>query len=64
MVGLRFYEGGDQLWWKAIYGNRSFPVLAGDVRVVVPDGATIQEWAAYINEADARDSGNGDPVRR
>ncbi|MCC6455481.1 MAG: DUF2207 domain-containing protein [Caldilineaceae bacterium] len=52
--GLRFYENGDQVWWKAIYGDRSFPVLAGRVRVVVPNGATIQEWAAYINEADAR----------
>ena len=32
--GLRFYEGGDQVWWKAIYGDRSFPVLAGTVRVM------------------------------
>jgi hypothetical protein len=29
-------------------------VLAGRVRVVVPNGATVQEWAAYINGADAR----------
>jgi hypothetical protein len=34
--GLRFYEGGDQVWWKAIYGDRSFPVLAGTVRVAIP----------------------------
>lgn len=52
--GLRYYEGGDQLWWKAIYGDRSFPVLNGRVRVTTP--AAIQEWAAYINERDARDS--------
>jgi hypothetical protein len=52
---LRFYEGGDQVWWKAIYGDRPFPVLDGRVRVVVPDGATIEEWAAYVNEIDARD---------
>ncbi|MCL4861924.1 MAG: DUF2207 domain-containing protein [Caldilineaceae bacterium] len=52
--GLRFYEGGDQVWWKAIYGDRAFPVLAGRVRVVVPDGAQISEWAAYVNEIDAR----------
>ena len=51
-AGLRYYEGGDQLWWKAIYGERSFPVQAGRVAVVVP--ATIQEWAAYINGTDAR----------
>lgn len=54
--GLRYYDGGDQLWWKAIYPDRSFPVLDGQVRVVVPEGATIQQWSAYINEADARGS--------
>ncbi|HXF61550.1 MAG TPA: DUF2207 domain-containing protein, partial [Caldilineaceae bacterium] len=54
--GLRFYEEGDQLWWKAIFGDRSFPVLDGEVRVAVPAGATVQEWAAYINGVDARGS--------
>lgn len=53
--GLRFYEGGDQLWWKAIYGDRDFPVLAGRVQVTVPTATEIVEWAAYINEVDARD---------
>lgn len=54
--GLRFYEGGDQLWWKAIYGDRSFPVLDGQVRVTVPEAAEIMEWAAYINGQDARNA--------
>lgn len=54
--GLRYYDGGDQLWWKAIFSDRSFPVLDGQVRVVMPQAASIQEWAAYINGADARDS--------
>jgi uncharacterized membrane protein len=52
---LRFYEGGDQLWWKAIYSDRGFPVLAGRVQVTTPPGADIVEWAAYINEYDARE---------
>ena len=52
--GLRFYDGGDQLWWKAIYSDRSFPVLDGRVNVTAP--AEIQEWAAYINGRDAKDS--------
>jgi uncharacterized membrane protein YgcG len=52
--GLRYYEGGDQLWWKAIYGDRPFPVLDATVRVLLPPGATVQEYAAYINSADAR----------
>jgi len=54
--GLRYYDGGDQVWWKAIYANRSFPVLGGQVRVIVPQSANIQQWSAYINGADARDS--------
>ena len=54
--GLRIYDGGDQLWWKAVYADRPFPVRASRVRVIVPDGAPIQEWSAYINEVDARDS--------
>ena len=49
--GLRYYEGGDQLWWQAIYGDRSFPVQAGRVNVVAP--AAIQEWAAYTNQGKA-----------
>ncbi len=54
--GLRFYEGGDQVWWTAIFGDRqSFPVLAGEVRVTVPEQAAVQEWAAYVNERDASD---------
>ena len=54
--GLRYYEKGDMAWWKAIYADRSFPVLAGHVRVIVPAAAKIQQWAAYINSADARKS--------
>ena len=49
--GLRYYEGGDQLWWQAIYGDRSYPVQAGRVNVVAP--AAIHEWAAYTNRGEA-----------
>lgn len=52
--GLRFYEGGDQLWWKAIYPERSFDVLEGRVTVTAP--GPIQEYAAYIAGEDARGS--------
>lgn len=52
--GLRLYADGDQIWWKAIYADRSFPVLDGRVNVFVP--AEIQEWGAYINTRDAQDS--------
>ncbi len=52
--GLRYYEAGDQLWWKAVYGDRAFPVLASTVLVGLPPSATVSEYAAYINAADAR----------
>ena len=51
---LRFYDTGDQMWWQAVYADRPFPVEASRVRVILPDGATVQEWAAYINDRDAR----------
>ena len=58
--GLRFYEAGDQLWWKAIFKNRPFPVLAGQVRVHAPEGTSIQQWAGYINNQNARDDANAE----
>ncbi|MBK8795713.1 MAG: DUF2207 domain-containing protein [Anaerolineales bacterium] len=30
--GLRYYAGGDQVWWKAVYADRQFPVLASRAR--------------------------------
>ena len=51
---LRYYEKGDQLWWKAIYGDRGFPVLASTINVNLPAGATATEWAAYVNNEDAQ----------
>lgn len=54
--GLRYYEGGEQVWWKAVFGDRQFPVLESRVHVEVPAPAIIDEWAAYINSRDARDA--------
>ncbi len=48
--GLRYYEDGDQLWWQAIYGERTFPVRGGRVHLSAP--APIQEWAAYVKQGD------------
>lgn len=52
---LRYYDGGDQLWWKAIFGDRGFPVLDGRVGVTVPPVTEITEWAAYVDGYDARE---------
>jgi len=34
--GLRFYEGGDQVYWKAVFPDRDVPVLASVVTVHLP----------------------------
>ena len=60
--GLRYYEAGDQVWWKAIYSDRPFPVLAARVRVEAPAGAEVQQWSAYINSINARDQAVAEPV--
>ena len=58
--GLRYYTEGDQVWWKAVYGDRQFPVLASRVRVLLPAPAVAQQYAAYINGNDARDRVNAE----
>ncbi len=52
--GLRYYADGDQLWWKAVVSNRSFPVYASRVTVHVPEPAEIQNWDAYGTPARAQ----------
>ncbi len=49
--GLRYYDGGDQLWWKAVFPDRSFPVQASRVTVRLPEGAVAEKAAAYFAEA-------------
>ncbi|HEY77315.1 MAG TPA: DUF2207 domain-containing protein, partial [Thermoflexia bacterium] len=49
--GLRYCQGGDQLWWKAVFPARLFPVMASRVTVRLPDGAIAQKAAAYFTEA-------------
>lgn len=34
--GLRIYDDGDQVWWKAVPADRNFPVLASQVKVTLP----------------------------
>ncbi|HIE37984.1 MAG TPA: DUF2207 domain-containing protein, partial [Anaerolineales bacterium] len=49
--GLRYYDGGDQLWWKAVFPDRSFPVNGSTVTVHLPEGATAELAQAYFTEA-------------
>jgi uncharacterized membrane protein YgcG len=34
--GLRIYEGGDQLWWKAVAPDHNFPIQSSRVTVTPP----------------------------
>jgi uncharacterized membrane protein YgcG len=34
--GLRFYQDGDQVWWKAIASDHNFPIRASRVTVTLP----------------------------
>ncbi|MGD8998748.1 MAG: DUF2207 domain-containing protein, partial [Anaerolineae bacterium] len=49
--GLRYYEGGDQVYWKAVYADRSFPVYGSTVTVGLPDEAEAGPVAAYGTDA-------------
>ena len=48
--GLRAYEGGDQLWWDAVFPDRDGPVRESVVTVRVPGPVTA--YAAYFVPAD------------
>ncbi len=43
---LRFYEGGEQLWWQAVFPERDGPVLASTVEVYAP--GPIRHAEAYF----------------
>jgi len=49
--GLRYYDGGDQLYWVAVYPDRDFPVYNSTVKVYLPGGATADPVQAYGAEA-------------
>jgi hypothetical protein len=53
---LRYYEGGDQLWWKAVFSDRSFPVGSSRVTVHLPAGIAREELktASYFTDADVQ----------
>ncbi len=46
---LRSYADGDQLYWVAVPGDRSFPVLASRVTVIMPPGVSAEKFTSYPN---------------
>jgi len=55
--GLRFYEEGDQLFWKAVFPDRDVPVLASVVTVHLPAAFDPDDLviAAYGGGRDERE---------
>jgi len=50
--GLRYYDEGDQLWWKAVYADRPAEVKSSVVIVTVPAPAVIENMDTYFTMAD------------
>jgi len=50
--GLRYYDEGDQLWWKAVYADRPAQVKSSVVVVRVPQPAVIENMDTYYTTAD------------
>lgn len=44
---LRFFEDYDELYWNVTGNFWSFPILAAEARVKLPDGARAERLAAY-----------------
>ncbi len=50
--GLRYYAEGDQVWWVAVYPERSFPVNHSTVTIHVPAPARIDNMDSYYTPAE------------
>ena len=60
---LLFYEGGDQLVWKAVPSNDLFPIQHASVTVHLPDGATVDNYDATGPQGTATLIDNNQGVR-
>ncbi len=61
--GLLYYPDGDQLVWKAVPSNGSFPIQNASVTVRLPDGVTITNYDATGPRGAATLIDNGQAVR-
>ncbi len=50
--GVRYYDGDDQIWWKAVYPDRSFPANNSTVIVHVPAPAEVQNMDSYFTTSE------------
>jgi len=59
----RYYSGGDQVYWKAIYADRNgFSVMNSRVTVKLPKGATATQSATYGASATVTGAGESTVV--
>jgi uncharacterized membrane protein YgcG len=61
--GLRIYEGGDQVWWKAIPPDHNFPIRAATVMVSLPqtfrkNELVVESYGAPVSGASYTDRGS------
>jgi hypothetical protein len=54
--GLRIYDGGDQLWWVAVFPDRQKAVRSSTVTVRLPAGMdpAVFKTESYFTKADVR----------
>jgi len=62
MGGLRIYDGGDQVWWKAIPPDHNFPIRNAQVTVMPPatfrkNELTVNAYGASVSDASYTDQG-------
>ena len=59
----RYYSGGDQVYWVAVYSDRNgFPVLNSRVTVKLPQGAAATQAATYGATANVTGAGESTVV--
>ncbi len=51
---LRYYDSGDQLWWKAVFPDRTVPVRSSTVTVHLPGNVPVEKYQAYFVKYTAR----------
>jgi uncharacterized membrane protein YgcG len=60
--GLRIYEGGDQVWWKAIPGDHNFPIRSATATVRLPqtfpkNELVVESYGAPVTNISYTDRG-------
>ena len=55
--GLRYYDEGDQLWWKALFPDRPAPIRHSTVTVTLPKNVQVSKFTAYLYKGSGYQTG-------